>query len=361
MCSRNIILQIAPEANITTYDIFDNHGYGSSKKLCATLQSIAKQSIAKKDFDIVHLGLKITDKQISPKDKEELRSHLRNMNYVVAAAGNDVASKHVAYPARCPEVTFDVGAFYKNSIAKFSQFESDIGPKVVAPGVQVFCPVTLFNREIAGYVALSGTSTAAAIVTGFLALVISEFKSEPPGSLAFSHEEIVTVIYGSTYKLADSADWQQKVLLGAIDMRSALFYLHVLREIKSKIPLKIFQKSYHKLFEKMREINEPGADLVAPKNARIPLRNSSGLDLKQNLAQSLAVLFAQKKSVQFYAQIIAELTLFACGLSIKNGVLFTFLDKKEVATLKTNKKNVSKIQKFNMIHDRKHNSLNCKK
>lgn len=241
-----VIQQLAPNAQIDLYDMFDEQGYGASTDLCRLLCKISNDITV----DIVHLGCKLVDKRLSTHDEKLLQQTLKKIKYSVAASGNDVVDQQVAYPARCQDVSFDVGAFYHDVICSFSQFELGIGPKIVAPGQHIFFPIS-YKNQIVGYGAQSGTSVAAALVTGFLALVLSEFQSD------FSYKEIVSVIYASAQKLkAHNSDWDQKVLLGAIDMRTALFCLHILKEIKKRVSKKRFDSYFNRYLETALVLND---------------------------------------------------------------------------------------------------------
>lgn len=336
MCTHNIICQIAPEVTITTYNIFDNYGYANSSNLLSTLKAISSEP-----FDIVHLGCKISSQTLSPKDQNALDEQLCNLNYIVAAAGNDRASKEESYPARNNHVAFDVGAFSCDtsesySICSFSQFERGIGPKVVAPGLNIACPITI-DDHLLGFAMLSGTSVAAAIVSGLLALVISEFKSD------FSYKEILTVLYLCTQKLSDQKDWQERVLLGALDTRSALFCLYVLKEIKKILPSKYFHKHYVDLTKQIIFINK------------------SYYFLDNSLIRELLHNFKQKTDIQESALYGAQLIIAAYHPSMQKIQFKKLFDKKLLYLLRIIKNNAFKSQGSNLEHDRIQFSLNRKK
>lgn len=336
MCTHNIIYQIAPQVTIATYNIFDDYGYTSNVKLLSALKKISSEP-----FDIVHLGCKISSRIVSPKDQNALEEQLCNLNYIVAAAGNDRVNQKESYPARSSHVAFDVGAFSPHkydsySICSFSQFELGVGPKVVAPGLDIACPITI-NDHFLGYAMLSGTSVAAAIVSGLLALVISEFKSD------FSYKEMLTVLYQSTQKLSDQRDWQEKVLLGALDTRSALFCLHVLKEIKKILPAKYFHRHY--------------VDLTK----QIIFINNIYYFLDNNHIQDFLHDYTQKNNLQEKVLYSAQLAIAAYHPSIQKGYFKKLFDKKLLYLLRSIKKNTFKTQGSNLEYDRIKFSLNRKK
>lgn len=304
-CSTFVIQQLAPRAHIDLYEMFDEQGYGSSTDLCRLLCKISNDTTVY----IVHLGCKLVDKRLSMHDEKLLQQALKKIKYSVAASGNDVVDQQVAYPARCQDVSFDVGAFYHDRICSFSQFEYNVGPKIVAPGQHIFFPISYKNR-IFGYGAQSGTSVAAAIVTGFLALVLSEFRSD------FSYKEIVTTIYASAQKLnAHDSDWDQKVLLGAIDMRTALFCLHILKEIKKRVSKKRFNSCFHRFLETALAINN---------------------------------LYQKKGSLSSCVQQVATLVLEVFKIRIKSADFENSFDKQLVYLLRTTKKKNRKSKFYQM-------------
>lgn len=316
MITHNIIYQLAPEATIVPYNIFDNSGYSDNQKLLDALSNIAQQS-----FDIVNLGCKTTLLQTSLKNQEQFESQLGKMHYIVAASGNDAMTDHEeSYPAKNKHVCFDVGAFCKNnknsnsySICPFSQFKTDVGPKIVAPGSDILCPFTC-NDHIVGFSMISGTSVATAIISGLLALVASEFKQ------TFSYKQILTVLYRSSQKLGASYDWQEGVFPRALDIRSALFCLHVLQKIKLMLPNVKFLKLYDKLVEDFFSINS------------IYLYEMSE---NKDTVQSFLQNYKEKGDVEKRALYIAKTLLVMRGISIKTIPLKKSFDKKLVYLLRT--------------------------
>lgn len=237
------ITGLAPNARVIMIKAFDD--MGKSDKV--TLIEGIKKAL---DYhaQVVSLSLKITDQlDLTGKLTQELQHLIARVPYMIAASGNngdselpDYAGTHLAYPARFASVPFDVGAFGWDgqtvSIAPFSQYEPGIGPKFVAPGVTILSAGIKADDEQARYLFFNGTSMASAIMTGFVALMLSEFQHD------FTREQLLKVCYRSTVVLSDSPDWKNKVLLGAVDMRMVLFMLHVLRSIKQKVAFDFDQK-----------------------------------------------------------------------------------------------------------------------
>jgi len=196
---------------------------------------------------ILNLSLKVDDQlDVTAPDVIQLQSSLAQIPYVVASSGN--ATKKVlgsyqagieGYPAKFPSIPFDVGAFsfYKDSqglyhcpIPEFSQYQENIGPKFVMPGHNILsCGLVPNQKEDSMYVFMQGTSAAAPMISGFLALLLGEFSGE------FGKNErtlFLKVCYISGIRLENSKEWKNKTLLGTLDCRTVLFTLHVLKKLK---------------------------------------------------------------------------------------------------------------------------------
>jgi subtilisin family serine protease len=243
------IFGIAPQAQVIMIKAFKDDGTTSKIKLNAALQrAITLQA------SIVNMSLKITDSLDQVKDIF-LQELIDCIDYVVAASGNDGQNKDLkeAYPARFDSVAFDVGAFsHKNNyeICPFTQKESEIGPKIVAPGFDIFSAgLSPEQKEDSMFMFMAGTSVATPIISGFIALVLAEFGS------TFSREQILQVLYAFSLQL--DAAWNNQTLLGTIDIRSALLCLHTLAYIKKTFDKKNinFEKYFHRLVRAIYTIN----------------------------------------------------------------------------------------------------------
>lgn len=227
---------IAPQCQIIPIKAFDAKGMSTKSTLYSALKKAAEYNT-----HILNLSLKIADHlDVNHESTQLIEKMLGLVPYVVAASGNDgdptkpgYRGSRISYPARFNTVAFDVGAFgVENNnahIAPFSQYEPGQGPLFVAPGVHIISTgIQPHQHESCVYLFRSGTSAAASIMSGFLALVLGEFKDK------LSKEDILKACYHSTFKLADTDEWRTKTVLGVIDMRTALFVLHCLVELKSK-------------------------------------------------------------------------------------------------------------------------------
>lgn len=249
------IIGLAPNAHVTMIKAF--HDTGTTNK--TTLNGALERAIALKS-PIVSMSLKITD-EIDEVQDATLKKLIDSIDYVVAASGNDGDDPKLynkeAYPAKFDSVAFDVGAFqYDNgnySICSFTQKETNVGPKFLAPGYDIFSS-TLTPHQTADsmYAFMSGTSVAVPVVTGFLALALAEFQND------FSRQEILKVIYKFSIKLNSS--WEKDTILGTIDMRSALLCLHALKSLKANLHKNpkleySFEKNFDNLVQAIYTIN----------------------------------------------------------------------------------------------------------
>jgi len=251
------ITGLAPQADVIMIKAF--HDDGTTNK--TTLNAALQRALTLK-APIVSMSLKITD-TIDPVADATLKSLIDSIDYVVAASGNDGMNPNLsnkeAYPARFDSVAFDVGAFQYDdgnySICSFTQKESGIGPKIVAPGFDILSAGLVPGQVIDSmYIFMAGTSVAVPIVSGFLALLLAEFQDK------FTRQQILKVVYRCTMRLNNDISWQQDIILGAIDMRSSLLCLHILYAIKIKLEedkktVYNFDKNFDILLQAVYEIN----------------------------------------------------------------------------------------------------------
>lgn len=231
------VFGIAPQAELLMIKAFNDEGVTNKSTLISALELALLVKT-----DVVGMSLKVTD-SLNFKDETDitLRRMIDAHDYVIAASGNngdpqlpEYAGKKEAYPARFESVAFDVGSFSYSKgqypVCSFTQMEPKIGPKFVAPGFNILSAGLVPNQtEESMYVFMDGTSVSVPIITGYVALVLAEFKD------TFTKEQILSVMYKCSIRLNDSVDWQQNILLGACDMRSALLCLRVLEAIKKDL------------------------------------------------------------------------------------------------------------------------------
>ena len=209
----NTILQLAPQ-NVEIIIILVDNSKNISKE--TFLESL--QMAHSLHPDILHLGLKLVgDFDVRHKNLDKnIEKYLQKFSYIVAPSGNDGTCTE-SYPARLPCVDFSVGSYNsKLEISSFSQYEPGVGPLFVAPGEMVWCKGLLPDNPEYVYIAQSGTSAAAALMTGFLSMILSRFGN------IFSKEQLLHVIKRCTIK---HKKWSGKVIHGAIHARSCIFCL----------------------------------------------------------------------------------------------------------------------------------------
>ena len=245
---------IAPQAELIMIKAFNDQGVTNKSTLISALElALLLQT------DLVSMSLKVTDSiNVKNKTDQTLERVINAHDYVIAASGNngdsklpDYAGKKEAYPARFESVAFDVGSFsYDNGrypICQFTQMEPNIGPKFAAPGFNILSAgLVPDQKQDSMYVFMDGTSVSVPIVTGYVALVLAEFKE------VFTKEQLLSVMYKCSIRLDDSADWQTNMLLGACDMRTALLCLRVLESIKKDMQDKIFAMQFEDVKENIK-------------------------------------------------------------------------------------------------------------
>ncbi len=220
---------IAPQSETMMFKAMRNDKEG--KSLSSHILSAFRKAI-EQDADIVNLSISYDNFEELPYFQKKATGHLlcrtyQLIPYVVISTGNR-GIKTEGFPASLNCIHFDVGAFdAEGAIAPFSQYSIDHGPRFVAPGVDILSTTIVPQQdENSAYGIMSGTSMAAPMISAFLALMLGEFKA------IFTRDQLTRVCYTSTLKLKDNNDWKKKVVLGALDMRTALFVLHVLTECK---------------------------------------------------------------------------------------------------------------------------------
>lgn len=152
------IIGVAPEASIYAVKVLDNHGAGKLTGIIRGLRWAIDQ-----DMDVISMSLGVG------KEPPQIIHNLFKEAYrkgipIVVASGNE--GKEVAYPAAYPE-SIAVGAI--NETLQASSFSNrGKGLDIVAPGVGIYS--TYLNGQ---YSKMSGTSMAAPLVAGAIALWIA--------------------------------------------------------------------------------------------------------------------------------------------------------------------------------------------
>lgn len=250
------LVGIAPEADAFMIKAFKENGVTKKSILIEALEK-AREAGA----DIVNLSLKVADElDLTSHSTKALEQLINKIPYVVAASGNngdpnlpDYKGVVEGYPARFDAVSFDVGALkYQDNVAaipSFSQYQPGIGPLFVAPGFDIISTGIVPNqKEDSLYVFMAGTSMATAIMSGFVALMLAEFENK------FTREQLLKACYCSALKMHNNQEWQQKVILGVLDMRMALFMLHVLHSIKIENRISNFEQQFDMMLKMLQTL-----------------------------------------------------------------------------------------------------------
>ena len=267
--------------------------------------------------DILNLSLKYGESFDPDNDADSLMKELiGKFKYPVIASGNDgdvrspsYAGKKVAYPARFDNA-IDVGGFAydggKNSYGSFSQYESGIGPKFLAPGFNMLAAAIDPSDGSMSTMFMAGTSAATPIVTGCLSLILAEFQD------VFSREVILKVVSKSAIRMNGSNKWKDDVGLGMIDVRSALLCLHVMKAIKEQ---NIFDVDSVKngLIDEIFTIIFTNPDIIASNSGIEPLRsnlsafeNYSSISKKSQGGADGIIQYENISSIQDAIDIIVE-------------------------------------------------------
>ena len=163
------IAGVAPGAMVHAVKAFDAKGSAYVQDLVDAINWCVRHRIP-----IINMSFGIHAN--SPSLRRAVSNAYRHGCVIVASAGNDGNDHTVDYPARYDEVV-SVGAVDREG--KVAPFSNDSGRiDLYAPGVAIdSC------HRLRSYRALSGTSMAAAHVSGALALLMSAFPTLAPHAL----------------------------------------------------------------------------------------------------------------------------------------------------------------------------------
>lgn len=164
-CANNVgIIGVAPKASLYAIKVLDDSSRGNLQWLCQGIQWCINH-----DMDIINMSLGFHKDY--PKLHDLLCQAYNNNIICIAAAGNNRYLMDAEYPAKYQEV-IAISSFDKmKKLASFSTNGQSI--ELSAPGVDL---VSTFpgNKYAQG----SGSSFSAPLVTGAIALIISQFKKE---------------------------------------------------------------------------------------------------------------------------------------------------------------------------------------
>lgn len=173
-------LGLAPSSEILSVRVLDENGIGDAF-------TIAKGILLAVDEGSRIINLSLGGLESSPVIDHAINVAKENNVILVSAVGND-GDPQVSYPARHHDVVAVSSVDAKSRVSTFSNYGDEVD--IAAPGVGV---ITAW--EDSEYAHFSGTSIAAAFVTGALASEMSK-----PGS--FSRTELLNALYAN----ADEAE-----------------------------------------------------------------------------------------------------------------------------------------------------------
>lgn len=220
---------LAPLARTLAIKVCDDKGIG---KFSYLVKGIAKAKQAK--ADIINLSLGLSSLCELQPTFTNLLHELESVTFSVIASGN--IAHRLLFTKDYPYI-ISTGAFGINKdrcfIPPFSQYLPKKGPLFVAPGYNILGPICGTKQSY--YTFRHGTSLSAAMMSGFMALILGEFKN------LFSRDEYLYVCSLASLKMHNDKQWHDASVHGVVDMRMALFMFHVLKQLKlerKSIPFK---------------------------------------------------------------------------------------------------------------------------
>lgn len=184
---------VAPKAQIVMLKVLDEHGNGSTKKVLSAIEWVLKE---RENYKIRLLNISVG--MLPSAGRSEQGELLRAVDdlwdhgiMVVAAAGNNGPgensvtipgiSRKVLTVGSCDDDVYETAArgLAKGYSGKGPTECCIVKPEILAPGTNI----TSCSRDGKGYQVKSGTSMAAPVVTGALALAYERFSSLQPAEM----------------------------------------------------------------------------------------------------------------------------------------------------------------------------------
>lgn len=198
-----IIESIAPNVTIIILPILNEYGTCLKKELLVGLQLAQKYNPT-----ILHLGLQIQNFDKQDHCDQEIEKILSKFPYVVAAAGNNGIAT-VGYPANMKNV-ISVGSFVQNNdkyfLSGFSQGSKNSKVDFLCPGENIIAKVWVEDIEEYIYLPVSGTSIAAACMSGVLSLILHQNQGQ------LRKKKIMNLLYHYSKQMDQS--WNDVALYG---------------------------------------------------------------------------------------------------------------------------------------------------
>ncbi len=174
------LVGLAPGARIHNLKVLDDNGSGDVSQVIAAIEYITSQKLANPSTPMVanlSLGEDVGNNVFSALDEAVSASVAAGVVYVVAAGNQGTTASNVT-PAKV-DAAITVGSYAFNG--SFSDF-SNYGPKVdiLAPGEGI---LSMSPAGSGNNVTMTGTSMAAAHVTGAVALYLGQNPSATPAQV----------------------------------------------------------------------------------------------------------------------------------------------------------------------------------
>jgi subtilisin family serine protease len=205
---------VAYNADLYNLKAADMAGYSTQESLLEAIDEAINQNV-----HIISISLGYSN--LSPWDSDDMLTiaidHAVDLGiFVVVSAGNDGSEGEygsITSPASAHKA-FSVGATNGSSnIVSFSSrgpsIDFQIDPDIVAPGYQIIAPLasgsvleyayeSFVEIELGDYISLSGTSMAAPVVSGAIALLKQQFPSANPLAIRAALQESATEMNGES-------------------------------------------------------------------------------------------------------------------------------------------------------------------
>jgi thermitase len=218
-----IVRQVAPRATILPIRVLDSDGKGDVADLAAAIDWAVAMGA-----DVINLSLG-ADKRVNAVDKAIRRAAADGV-FVVTSAGNDGAET-ATYPASASDTGIPRQARRMVSVTSvdeldvksdFANFDKSL--ELAAPGERVYGPVPGDVRVTAAW---SGTSMAAPIASGALALALGEPLAVDPAKLA---EWLMETSDAGIYEISGNEEYSKQKQLGEGRLDVHRFLLEVLAD-----------------------------------------------------------------------------------------------------------------------------------
>lgn len=258
-CSSVCIHQIAPKAEIIFIPVLNDQGYASKESLLHGLYTALSLHV-----DIVHLGLTVKELSKDNPVDQELLQVCQKCPCLVIASGN--------YASRINPLSttsfFSVAAFdQQHLIPAFSQYQELTKSNFAMPGVDIVVPLHhLFAIKI------TGTSFAAALMTGCLAYLLSL-----PETQRVNMYQLKYILQKSCVMLHKD-QWCRWINFGTPDMKQCIFSLKVLYRLRLVLSDKKFTKNFIKIVDYIVEKRKEDNFLVKNKKSYAHKRPSKKFD-----------------------------------------------------------------------------------